>query len=45
MINNAILSWNSIKKIISSHILCNFPYSKMKIEIFNSETLSKNLFK
>ena len=33
------------KEIISSHALRDLPYSKMKIEIFNSETLSKNLLK
>ena len=30
MISNAILSWNNIQKIISYHVLCDFPYSKLK---------------
>ena len=30
MINNAISSWNNIQKIISSHVLCDLSYSKLK---------------
>ena len=44
MINNAILSWNNIQKIISSHVLRELSYSKLKTCSCN-ETLSKNLLK
>ena len=30
MIHNAILSWNNIQKIISSHVLRDLSYSKLK---------------
>ena len=30
MINNAISSWNNIQKIISSHVLRDLSYSKLK---------------
>ena len=30
MINNAILSWNNIQKIISYHVLRDLSYSKLK---------------
>ena len=30
MTNNAILSWNNIQKVISSDILCDLSYSKLK---------------